>query len=281
MTELYGVFGWPVAHSKSPAMHNAAFRALGRDALYVPFAVPPERLSQAIEAVRALDVRGLNVTLPLKTDVMALLDGLEPAARAIGAVNTVLRDGDQLIGTNTDAGGLTRSLVAAGVKLNGVQAVVLGAGGAARAALFGLAEAGATQIVVAARRLEAAQTLVRELSAACGPAELVACNMERGALQTAFARAGLLVQASSATLGDSAEARAFVAALPLGALPPGAAVCDLVYKPRTTALLASASAHGLLAVDGLGMLLHQGALAFERWTGVTAPLVAMGRALVD
>jgi len=280
MTELYGVFGWPVAHSKSPAMHNAAFRALGRDALYVPFAVPPERLPQAIEAVRTLGVRGFNVTLPLKTDVMLLLDALEPAAQAIGAVNTVLRDGDRLIGTNTDAGGLTRSLVAAGVNLKGVQAVVLGAGGAARAALFGLAEAGATQIVVAARRLEAAQRLVDELSAACAPAELAACTLERGPLQTAFAHAGLLVQASSATLGDTAEGRAFVAALPLGALPPGAAVCDLVYKPRTTALLASAREHGLLAVDGLGMLLHQGALAFERWTGVTAPLDAMGKALV-
>src|SRR5262245_45482244 len=116
-------------------MHNAAFRVLGRDALYVPFAVPPERLPQAIEAVRTLGVRGLNVTLPLKTDVMALLDEIEPAARAIGAVNTVLRDGDRLIGTNTDAGGLTRSLVAGGVKLQGEQVVVLGAGGAARAAL--------------------------------------------------------------------------------------------------------------------------------------------------
>jgi shikimate dehydrogenase len=260
-------------------MHNAAFRALGRDALYVPFAVPPERLPRAIEAARTLDVRGFNVTLPLKTDVMTLLDALEPAAQAIGAVNTVLRDGDRLIGTNTDAGGLTRSLVAAGVKPKGVQAVVLGAGGAARAALFGLAEAGATEIVVAARRLEAAQRLVRELSAVFAPAQLAACNMERGPLQTAFERAGLLVQASSATLGDTAEAHAFVAALPLGALPPGAAVCDLVYKPRTTALLASARVHGLLAVDGLGMLLHQGALAFERWTGVPAPLDAMGKAL--
>jgi shikimate dehydrogenase len=291
VTQVYGVFGWPVAHSRSPAMHNAAFAALGLDAVYVPLAIPPERLRHAVEATSALGLHGFNVTLPHKTTIMPLLASIEPSARAIGAVNTVVRDGARLVGTNTDAEGLARSLREANVVLQGADVVLLGAGGAARAAVLGLADAGAARICIAARKLEQAQALASSLATHTPATALRACVLDhsldgtapalRGSasLEVAFGSATLLVQATSATLGDTAAAQAFAAALPLEALPRSAVVCDLVYKPLETTLLARARTDGLRCVDGLGMLLHQGALAFERWTGKPAPLEAMRSAL--
>lgn len=278
MTDVYAVFGWPVAHSRSPAMHNAAFAALGLDAVYVPLAIPPERLAQAVEAVGALGLCGFNVTLSHKSAIMPLLAAVEPTARAIGAVNTVVRDGERLVGTNTDAEGLARSLREANVVLEGADVVVLGAGGAARAAVVGLAGAGAARICIAARKLEQAEALASSLAAHTPATALRACTLDR-ALDAAFKNASLLVQATSATLGDTPAAHAFASSLPLAALPRNAVVCDLVYKPLETTLLVRARTEGLRCVDGLGMLLHQGALAFERWTGQTAPIEAMRKAL--
>jgi shikimate dehydrogenase len=278
MTTIYAVFGWPVSHSRSPAMHNAAFAARALDALYVPLAVPPDRLQHAVGAAKELGIAGWNVTLPHKSAIMPLLARVEAPALAIGAVNTVLREGRELIGTNTDAEGLARSLHEGGVVLDGAEVVVLGAGGAARAAVVGLANAGARRIWIAARNAERAQALVSALRAHTPATELRTSDMQ-GALSTAFANASLLVQATSATLGHAPSVAAFVDSLPLLALPASAVVCDLVYKPLETVLLARARARGLRCVDGLGMLLHQGALAFERWTGDEAPLDAMRRAL--
>lgn len=278
MTAVYGVLGWPVAHSRSPAMHNAAFAAIGLDALYVPFAVPPERLPAAVAALRALGIAGANATLPHKAALLDLLDEIEPGARAIGAVNTIVRDGQRLLGTNTDAEGLARSLQHAGVVLAGTHVLVLGTGGAARAAVVGLSGAGAERVVVAGRRPEQAEQLIAELRLHCSPATLAACDLT--ALPgDVLARSHLLVQATSATLGESPGARAFADSIPIAGLPPEAVVCDLVYKPLRTALLQRAQQRGLRTVDGLGMLLHQGALAFERWTGHPAPLDAMRNAL--
>ena len=278
MTAVYGVLGWPVAHSRSPAMHNAAFAALGLDALYVPIAVPPERLAAAIGALRTLGIAGANATLPHKAALLGLLDEVEPAARAIGAVNTIVRDGQKLIGANTDAEGLARSLLQAGVQLSGARVVVLGTGGASRAAVVGLAGAGAERVVVAGRRPEQAEQLVTELRAHCAPAELAACDLAAMPADV-LAQCDLLVQATSATLGESAAAHAFAASVPLADLRADAVVCDLVYKPLNTALMLRAQARGLRTVDGLGMLLHQGALAFARWTGHEAPVDVMRAAL--
>lgn len=278
LTAVYGIFGWPIAHSRSGAMHSAAFAALGLDAVYVPYAITPERLGRAVEAARALGVAGFNVTLPHKTAIMPFLATIEPAARAIGAVNTVLRDGEQLRGANTDAEGLARSLRETGVALQGAEVVVLGAGGAARAAVVGLAQAGAARIVVAARRAAEAGALVSTLANHCDATELRASDLG-AALVTACSSCGLLIQATSATLGQNAAAGSFADGLPLAALPSSAVVCDLVYKPRQTAVLERARALGLRTVDGFGMLLHQGALAFERWTGQAAPLPKMRAAL--
>jgi shikimate dehydrogenase len=276
MSRVYAVMGWPVAHSRSPAMHNAALAALGLDDVYVGLAVPPARLSHAVEAATALGVAGFNVTLPHKTAIMPLLAEIEPAARAIGAVNTVVRVGERWLGANTDAGGLLRALGEAGVDPRACTAVVLGAGGAARAAVVALSAGGAARITIAARRIAAARTVAAELCEHCAPTQLEAADLG-ATLAAALAHAGLLIQATSASLG--AEARQFAAAIPLHALPADAVVCDLVYKPLQTELLRRASERSLRCVDGLGMLLHQGALAFQRWTGEPAPVAVMRAAL--
>lgn len=281
MTQLYGILGFPIGHSRSPVMQTRAFEAVGIDAIYVPFAVPPERLTPAIASIQPLDLRGLNVTLPHKTAVIALLDRVEPDALAIGAVNTIVREGTRIIGVNTDAPGLARALEESGLQLRAARVTVVGAGGAARAAVVGLARAGATSITVTARRDVSAQDLVSQLSAAVGGATLSACPWHPDALRSCFAATDLLIQATSATLDDQTAALALTAALPLASLPKHAAVVDLVYRPLETQVLKAAKALHLQTIDGLGMLLHQGAIAFEKWTGLPAPIEVMRAALRD
>jgi len=281
MTQVYGIFGYPVGHSRSPAMHTRAFAALRIDAVYVPFAVAPERLEPAVKAIEALDLSGLNITLPHKTNVIPLLHRVEPDALAIGAVNTVYREAGQLVGMNTDAPGLTRSLLEAGLSLRGLRVTVVGAGGAARASVVGLARAGATSIHVAARRESSAASLVSQLTAAAGAASLHTLPWRPDALAATFASTDLLVQATSATLDDAPAAAELTAALPLSSLPKHAAVVDLVYRPLETRVLAAAKQLRLQTIDGLGMLLHQGAIAFEKWTGREAPIDVMRAALRD
>lgn len=278
MSLTLGILGWPVAHSRSPAMHGAAILALGLDADYVRFPVRPERLAAAVEGLRALGVDGANVTLPHKAAVLPLLDEVDEAARAIGAVNTIVRDGERLLGINTDAPGLVRSLTEAHVRLDRSRVVVLGAGGAARAAVVGLAQAGASEIVVAARRPALAQRLLDEVAPALRSAQSRASDMQHD-LEESFASATLLVQATSATLDGKAGAQAFADALPVATLHASCVVTDLVYAPRQTTVLAAAAARGLTTVDGLGMLLYQGVIAFERWTGAEAPVDVMRAAL--
>ncbi|MEM9074017.1 MAG: shikimate dehydrogenase [Myxococcota bacterium] len=266
MTLRYGVLGWPVEHSRSPAMHQAAFQALGLDAEYERVPVEPGALPEAIHELRE-SFAGANVTVPHKETVRLLLDEVEPAAAAIGAVNTIVRVGPLLLGANTDAMGLVRSLEEEEVPLEGIKAVILGAGGAARAAAYGLQAQGAN-VVVGARRIAQAEALTQDLGG-------TPCDL--GDVGDAFADAALVVQATSATLGASAEA--FADALPLDALPSDASVVDLVYIPRETTVLRKARARGLRTVDGTGMLIHQGALAFERWTQRAAPVDVMRAAL--
>ena len=279
MTRTFGILGWPVAHSRSPAMHEAAFTALGMDAVYARFPVPPDQLAEAVRGLAARGVEGANVTVPHKQRVMGLLDEVEASARAIGAVNTLVRDAERWIGANTDAPGFVRSVVEAGFEPAGRTVVVVGAGGAARAVVMGLAEAGASSVTVAARRLEQAEALIADLRVAAGEAELGAVSL--GELPSPLARADLLVQATSATLYGGEAAETFARSLPLQALPEHAVVTDLVYTPRTTTVMAAAEARGLRTIDGLGMLLYQGVLSFERWTGSSAPVAAMRAALED
>ncbi len=260
-------------------MQNAAFAARGLDATYVRFPVHPDDIADAVRGLRALGIRGANVTVPHKEAVIALLDEVTPEARAIGAVNTIVREGGRLIGHNTDAAGLTRSLEEAGVEVVGSHVLVVGAGGAARAAVAGLAKRGAARICVAARRFEQACELVESLSSLCESCPLVACDLSPLPLSEAMADSDLLVQSTSATLASAADPEGFAAQLPMERLPSRASVVDLVYKPRETSVLMRAKSLGLRTVDGLGMLLHQGAMAFELWTHLPAPVDPMRAAL--
>ncbi len=280
MTKTFrlGIFGWPVEHSRSPQMHEAAARALGIALRYERFAVQPDRLAQAVREKHEAGIDGYNLTVPHKQAIVPLLDEIAPAASAIGAVNTVVRNGKRYIGHNTDAPGFIRSLEQAGVAVDGARVAVVGAGGAARAGVVGLAEAGALQITVFARRPDQARSLVSSLQA------YVRCPLLGLPLSDSarcFATADLLVQATSATLGSNPQAAKFAEALPIDALPKEAAVVDMVYEPVETTVLRRAKAAGLVTVDGLGMLLHQGAIAFEMWTGLRPPLDVMRAALQD
>jgi shikimate dehydrogenase len=271
-----GIFGWPVAHSKSPQMHESAARALGIALRYERFAVEPKELAAAVGAKHDEAIDGYNLTVPHKQAIMALIDEVAPAAAAIGAVNTVVRQGGRYVGHNTDAPGFVRSVREAGVEVEGARVAVIGAGGAARAGVVGLAEAGSAHITVLARRPEQAETLVAELADHAG------CPLHADALGNAeqsFSDATLVVQATSATLGSNPGADEFAASLPIEALPADAAVVDMVYEPLETTVLARAKSRGLTVVDGLGMLLHQGAIAFEMWTGLRPPLDVMRAAL--
>jgi shikimate dehydrogenase len=273
-----GIFGFPVAHSKSPEMHQAAADALGIALEYDRFEVAPADLSAEVMRKHDEGIDGYNLTVPHKEAVMALLDGVAPLARAIGAVNTVVRTDDGYVGHNTDAPGFVRSLEEAGVRVDDARVVVLGAGGAARAAVVGLAEAGAAEIAVLARRPEQSEALVESL------AKHVNCTIEAASLSEAdwhFDSATLVVQATSATLESNPRANEFAAMLPIDSLPSDAAVVDMVYKPVRTAVLARSEERGLKVVNGLGMLLHQGAIAFEMWTGSAPPLDVMREALRD
>lgn len=273
-----GIFGWPVAHSKSPEMHESAARALGIDLRYDRFEVAPGDLAESIREKHASAIDGYNLTVPHKEAIIPLLDEVAPAAEAIGAVNTVARSDGRYVGHNTDAPGLVRSLEEAGVRVGGTRVVVLGAGGAARAAVVGLSNAGASAITVLSRRPERCEALCSALEAHVD-CELVSAPLPQA--RSFFETATLLVQATSATLESNPHALEFAASLPLDALPTEAAVVDMVYKPLKTSVLARAEDRGLKVVDGLGMLLHQGAIAFEMWTGFEAPVEVMRSALTD
>ena len=260
-TELYGIIGNPVAHSLSPAMHNAAFAALDLNKVYLPFAV--HDVPQAIAGLRALGIRGASVTVPHKQAVIPHLDAIDPVAAKIGAVNTLILDGGSLKGLNTDWLGANRAL-AEKLALPGKRVLVLGAGGSARAIGFGLLEAGA-EVALASRTPEKGQALARELGCDWFP-------LAQAQKQSADA----LVNATSVgmTPGETAT--------PIGqkALARFPVVMDIVYAPLETRLLREAAAAGCQVVDGLAMLLYQGVAQFELWTGRTAPVAVMRQALL-
>jgi shikimate dehydrogenase len=257
-------------------MHEAAARALGIELRYERFGVEPSGLAEAVREKHAASIDGYNLTVPHKQAIMALLDEVAPPARAIGAVNTVVRDDGRYVGHNTDAPGFIRALEEAGVAVEGGVVAVIGAGGAARAGVVGLADAGAKKVTVLSRRPEQGEALVASLASHC------ACELQAlplGSAEACFTEANLVVQATSATLESNPGAADFAASLPIESLPPSAAVVDMVYQPLRTAVLERAEAAGLLSVNGLGMLLHQGAIAFEMWTGSCPPLDVMREAL--
>jgi shikimate dehydrogenase len=256
-TRVVAVIGDPVAHSRSPAMHNAAFAATGLDWVYVAFPVARGDGGAAVRAVTTLGLAGLNVTMPHKADAAAACDDLAPDAADLGAVNTIVNAGGALVGYSTDGDGFLRALGDEGVAVAGKSCLVLGAGGAARAITHALGRAGA-RVTVAARRPEAS----RDASALAPDA--VAIGLE------AIAVEGFDVIVNATPLGMHGEPPPFDPAR----MHAGQFVFDTVY-PADTPLLVEARARGLRSAGGFGMLVHQGALAFSLWTGVAPPLDAM------
>jgi shikimate dehydrogenase len=256
------VIGNPVRHSLSPAMHNAAFRSAGLDWVYLAFEVARGQAVQAVAGARALGIDGLSVTMPHKADVAAAVDRLSPVAEALGVVNTVVRVGGGLKGENTDGAGLLRALHDdEGFDPAGRRCLVIGAGGAARAVVRALSEAGAVEVVVVNRTAANAEAA----AALAGP----------------VGRVGVAADAREADLVVSAVPLGMAGAdehtLPLDPadLGPGQLVVDLVSNPAVTPLVVAARARGARSVNGLGMLVHQAALQFRLWTGEDAPVDVM------
>ncbi len=284
-TKLVGLIGWPVEHSLSPVMHNAAFDALGLNWRYVPLPTPPGHVETAVRGLGALGFEGANVTVPHKETVFSMLNTMGASAMALGAVNTLCtwqkQDGSLAIsGYNTDSLGFVGAL-----RLGGFEpedrgnVVVVGAGGAARAVVFGLMGAGVEQILVLNRTLERAQTLVSDLGAhpQC-TAHLHALSLTPETLVESARTANLLVHTSTVGMWPRVDGCVWPDGVPI---PSHLTVFDLVYNPLETRLLQLARRSGARTIDGLGMLVRQGALAFNTWTNkgflleeVTGPMRA-------
>ena len=264
------VMGWPVAHSLSPALHNYWLKRHGIAGEYTRQAVPPAELAAALQGLRAGDWRGCNLTIPHKETALPLLDRIDGAARRIGAVNTVVVEDGRLAGTNTDGFGFLENLrtAVAGFDAKAGPAVVLGAGGAARAIVDALSEAGAPAIRLTNRSLERAGALARTLG---GPIEPVPWERRAAALDGA----ALLINATSLGMEKNPPLD-----LDLARLPKAAVVNDIVYAPLETPLLKTARARGHRVVDGLGMLLHQGRPGFKLWFGAMPEVTTELRAAV-
>ena len=268
-TNLCGVIGDPIEHTMSPAIHNAAFAQMGLDYVYVPFHVKQEELGKAIDGMRALNIRGFNVTIPHKVAVIPLLDKLDPLAEKIGAVNTVTNDDGVLEGSNTDAGGFLQALLEKGIEPKGENIVILGAGGASRAVSFSLVESGA-HLFILHRRLEKAEELADRLSASFNK-EVKALELVVDNLAQVLDRADILVNATNVGISPNINETL----VPSSLLKPGLVVVDIIYNPIKTRLLWEAEAVGARIVNGVDMFVWQGALAFEIWTGVKAPVELM------
>jgi shikimate dehydrogenase len=271
-TAVYGIFGHPVEHTFSPGMHNAAFGELDLDGCYVPFAVRPDELGRAVLALVPLGIRGLNVTVPHKEKVIPYLDELSEEARLIGAVNTIeVRDG-RLIGHNTDGRGFLRSLrEEAGFRPKGKIFVIVGSGGASRAVCFSLALAGAETILLHDIIPAKAEKLGRDVRRSTS-ARVAVLNTET--LRKIAPDADCVINATPLGLRTNDPLP-----IPRELVGKGQLVCDLVYNPPKTRLLTAARSRGADTLSGIGMLLYQGVIAFEIWTGRKAPVSVMKRAL--
>lgn len=247
-------------------MQNAAFAAAGLNFVYLAFPVPAAAVSGAVAGLRGLGIRGANITIPHKTAVMPFLDRIDDQARRIGAVNVILNDGGRLTGCNTDAPGFLAALKCSGFEPSGKKAVVIGAGGAARAVVFALRGAGAS-VAIVNRTRETAASLAADTGAAALP-------MTDAGFSEALAGASLVVNATSIGLSPDIEATP----LPAKFLRQGLVVFDIVYRPQQTRLLRDAEAAGCQTIGGLEMLVEQGALAFELWAGQPAPRDVMSGA---
>lgn len=265
-TRLFAVLGSPIAHSLSPLIHNTSFAHLGIDADYRAFDVSAERIGEAINDIHTLGIAGCNLTMPLKRAVLPYLDSLSPAAELVGAVNTISRDGDRLIGHNTDGAGMTRSIRKTGGTVEGARVVMAGAGGAALAICAQLGLEGAAHVNVLKRANETFAVAQEEIERLAGATD---CSMslvdwgDTAAVSEEVSHADILINATPIGMGETSESSPFSA----DDLREGQFVADAVYHPRVTRLLRDARERGAIPVEGIGMLLWQALLAEEIWLG--------------
>lgn len=275
---LVGLIGWPVGHSISPTMQNAAFVELGMDWAYLPLPVKPGDLEQAIEGLVALNFSGCNVTIPHKQSVLPYMDEISDSAQAIGAVNTILIQNGKLIGSNTDLEGFLNNLKAAGVDAHGMNVLLLGAGGAARAVAYALARSGASSVVILNDIFEQAEALAHYMGELFPKISFEFGLVSEGRLAKIAPELDMVVNATPVGMAPDIHGCLWPESLPISA---NMIFYDLIYNPLETALLKRAKRSGLKAIDGLGMLVHQGALSFRCWTGRTAPIKVMRHACLQ
>jgi shikimate dehydrogenase len=273
-TQLIGLIGWPISHSFSPAMHNAALAALGLNWVYLPLPVPPDRVEDAVRGLHALGIRGVNVTVPHKQAVMPYLDEITPAASTIGAVNTILveQESGRLFGSNTDWQGFLADLAAKEVEISGRDCLVLGAGGSARGIVYALGQAGG-RVLLLARRPEQAQQLDEDLGEGLVKEIWPLADLENAAAGT---NAPLIINTTPLGMSPHVDGSPWLDDVPMSA---GSFVYDLVYNPPETRLMSQAVDASCGACNGMGMLLRQGAISFTQWTGMEPDLAVMQDAL--
>ena len=268
-TEICGILGDPIEHTMSPVMHNTAFKNKGVDYVYLAFRVKKEELGKAIEGMRALNIRGLNITIPHKVTVIQFLDELDHLAAKIGAINTIVNSNGVLKGYNTDATGFLQALRERGIEPKGKRVVILGAGGASRAISFILAERGSS-LVILNRTWGKAKVCADRISEIF-QSEATALKLNRENLATALSKADILVNATSVGMSPDTNETPVTSNL----LKPSLIVFDIVYNPIKTRLQREAEVAGATVISGLDMLVWQGALAFEKWAGLKAPVELM------
>jgi len=276
-TKILGVMGFPVSHSLSPVMHNAAIAAMGLDYVYVPFPIPVENLPEAIAGLKAIQsVQGFNLTIPHKVEVIPLLDEVLPIAKAVGAVNTVKRVGDRWVGTNTDVAGFLNPLKQLNCDWGNSPAVILGSGGAAKAVVAACLELGCPVIHVVGRdpkkmkKFHGAMTSqLHDYNLRVHPWTSIPHLLEV---------AGIIINATP--IGMANDPNTPIAESEMALLPSNAIAYDLIYTPRPTKFLQIAVARGLKAIDGLEMLINQGAIGLEFWLDQPVPIEIMRQALI-
>jgi shikimate dehydrogenase len=274
-TQLYAVIGDPIGHTLSPAIQNAAFEALNMDAVFVAFKVSPGNVGNAMQGLRGLGIRGLNVTMPHKTAVIPYLNEVDETAKYLSSVNTILNENRMLTGFSTDGTGAHRALEQSGAKLKGKKIVLLGAGGAARAIAYTLARE-VKELIILNRTpkkiSELAETLNRKFEKKITVAQLTPEN-----IQKSLKKADILVNATSVGMQQNPKQSLVKTAW----LKSNLTVMDIVYNPVETKLAKDAKAAGATVINGVEMLVHQGAASFEIWTGKPAPVKVMRQAALN
>lgn len=272
-TRIVGIFGDPIAHTRSPAMQNAAFQACNLSYIYVPFLIPPSDLSRAVQSIRALHLAGVNVTVPHKEKIVRYLDSLSEEAQLCGAVNTIINRDGHLFGDNTDGRGFLQSLKEYGLSPQQGEVILIGAGGSARSVFVSLLRAQYGPVTIVNRTIANAKLLARSYRH-LGNTPVNALPLDALRSTALLQRASLIINSTSVGLhGDEFFPLAY------DTTPRNCIFYDLLYRPEPTSFLRGAQKVRRAILDGREMLLHQGALAFSLWTGTPAPIQVMRRAL--